>query len=50
MTGIRKTSFMVPSARKLVQDAMATIGVQSKTYGTLSHVLQVSDAASCDIT
>ena len=50
MSGIRKTSFMVPSARKYVEDAMAAIGVQSKTYGVLSHALQVSDLTSCDIT
>lgn len=43
MSGIRKTSFMAPGPRKYVQDALATIGVQSKTFGTMSHALQVSD-------
>ena len=42
MSGIRKTNFSVPSARKFVQDALATIGVQNRTFGTMAHALQVS--------
>ena len=33
---------MVVSPRKYVQDSLATIGIQSRTFGTLSHALQVS--------
>ena len=50
MSGIRKTSFMAPGPRKYVQDALATIGIQSKTFGTLSHALQVSDIMLCGVT
>ena len=50
MSGISRTSFMVPGPRKYAQDALATIGVQSRTFGTLSHALQVSVATmSCDV-
>ena len=42
MSGIWKTNFLVPSARKYVRDALATIGVQSRTFGTMAHALQVS--------
>ena len=42
MSGIRRTSFMVVSASKYARDSLATIGIQSRTFGTLSHALQVS--------
>ena len=42
MSGIRKASFTAPSPRKYVRDALATIGVQSRTFGTMSHALTVS--------
>ena len=42
MTGITQPSFTAPSAQKYVHDALATIGVQNRTSGTLSHALQVS--------
>ena len=50
MSGIRKASFMAPSPHKYVRDALATIGVQSRTFGTISHALQVSGVSSYDIT
>ena len=39
---VKKASFMAPSAHKYVGDALATIGVQSRTFGTMSHALMVS--------
>ena len=50
MSGIRKASFMAPSPHKYVRDALATIGVQCRTFGTISHALQVSGVMSYDIT
>ena len=49
MSGIRKTSFMAPGPAKYVRDALATIGIQSKTFGTLSHAIQVSDVMLCNV-
>ena len=49
MSGIQKTSFTVPSAHKYVQDALETIGVQGRTFGTMSHALQVSSVMSYDV-
>ena len=48
MSGIQKTNFIIPGPRKYVQDSLATIGVQSRTYGTMSHALQVSYVLSHD--
>ena len=48
MSGIGKTSFMAPGPHKYVWDALATIGIQSKTFGTISHALKVSDVMLCD--
>ena len=42
MTRYLDTNFIVVSPRKYVQDALATIGVQNITFGTMSHALQVS--------
>ena len=47
MSGIRKVNFIVPSPHKYVCDALATIGVQSRTFDTISHALQVS--GTCDV-
>ena len=47
MSGIKKANFMAPSPRKYVRDALATIGVQSRTFGTISHAFQVS--GTCDV-
>ncbi|XP_065901233.1 very-long-chain 3-oxoacyl-CoA reductase-like [Dysidea avara] len=44
MTGITQPSFTAPSAQKYVHDALATIGVQNRTSGTLSHALQAIPA------
>ena len=49
MSGIRKTSFMAPGPAEYVRDALATIGIQSKTFGTLSHAIQVSDVTLCNV-
>ena len=49
MSKIRRTSFIAPSPSKYVRDALATIGIQSKTFGTLSHALQVSGMMSYDV-
>ena len=43
LSNIRRTSFMVVSPRKYARDSLATIGIQSRTFGTLSHAIQVSD-------
>ena len=42
MSRIRKGSFIAPSPRKYVRDVLATIGIQGRTFGTMSHALQVS--------
>lgn len=41
MTGIKQPSYFAPSPRDYAHDALATIGVQDVTYGTLSHAIQV---------
>ena len=41
---------MAPSPSKYAQDALATIGVQSRTFGTISHAIQVSGMISHDVT
>ena len=48
MSGIRRTNLMVVSANKYARDSLATIGIQSRTFGTLSHAIQVSDMMSHD--
>ena len=42
LSGIQQPSFAAPTPKKFVCDALATIGIQNRTFGTLSHVLQVS--------
>ena len=39
---IMRTGLLILSPRDYVQNAIATIGVQSRTFGTMSHALQVS--------
>ena len=46
MSGIQKANALVPSPQKYVRDALATIGVQSRTCGTVSHSLQVNSMIS----
>ena len=42
LSGIQQSSFTVPAPKKFVCDALATVGIQNRTFGTLSHALQVS--------
>ena len=41
MSQIRKTSFMVPGPREYARKALATVGLESRTFGCLSHAIQV---------
>ena len=41
MSGIRRPSFFTPSPSNYARDAIATIGIQEITYGTLAHAIQV---------
>ena len=49
MPGYVAPSFLIPGPRKYVQDALATIGIQSTTSGTLAHALQVSYDVKCHV-
>ncbi|XP_065884381.1 very-long-chain 3-oxoacyl-CoA reductase-like [Dysidea avara] len=40
MLGIEQTSFTVLSPKKYVRDAISTIGIQDRSFGTLAHALQ----------
>ncbi|XP_065901234.1 inactive hydroxysteroid dehydrogenase-like protein 1 [Dysidea avara] len=40
MSGIRRPSFFTPSPTDYAHDAIATIGIQEITYGTLAHAIQ----------
>ena len=42
LLGIQKTDFLITSPCNYVQNAFATIGIQSRSFGTISHALQVS--------
>ena len=41
MTGIKQPSYFAPSPSDYACDALATIGIQDITYGTLAHAIQV---------
>jgi len=41
MTGIKRPSYFVPNPCDYAHDALATIGIQDTTYGTLAHAIQV---------
>ena len=41
MTGIKRPSYFAPSPCDYAHDALATIGIQDITYGTLAHAIQV---------
>ena len=41
MSGIRRTSFMVPDGVSYTRAAVATIGIKRVTYGFISHTIQV---------
>ena len=42
MSGIRQSSFQVPSPATYAKAAVATIGIQNNTFGCFSHAIQVS--------
>ena len=41
MTKIKQPGYFTPSPCDYVHDALATIGIQDITYGTLAHAIQV---------
>ena len=42
MSGIKRTSFFVPSAVAYARAAVATIGILNNTFGCFAHTIQVS--------
>ena len=44
MSGIRRTSLMVPDEVGYGRTAVATIGIKRVTYGCLSHTIQVRES------
>ncbi|XP_074659862.1 very-long-chain 3-oxoacyl-CoA reductase-like [Tubulanus polymorphus] len=40
LSGIRRSNFMAPTPKTFVEQTMATIGRQGRTFGCLSHALQ----------
>ena len=41
MSGVRRTSLFVLSANNFAKAALASIGLQKKTHGCMSHAFQV---------
>lgn len=42
MSGIRRSTFLIPNGTGFAKAAVATIGIQDNTFGCFSHALQVS--------